>query len=92
MTTIKTMNSIIKEYKEYADMANELKRQMELLKAQAIDMLNEAGIDEYLCDEGKVTYRETISKRLQSTELKKAYPDLYAAFTKPTSTMRFTCN
>lgn len=92
MTTIQNMNNIIKEYKEYADMANELKRQMELLKAQAIDLLAEAGVDEYLCDEGKVTYRETISKRLMSTELKKAYPDLYAAFTKPTSAMRFTCN
>lgn len=49
-------------------------------------------IKEFMCDDGKITYREVISKRFASTEFKKLHKDLYEAFTKATSSMRFTCN
>lgn len=86
------INAIIKEIKEYQDIEDQLKAEIEKLKLEAIAYLNENEIDEYMCDDGKVTYREVISKRFASTEFKKLHADLYEAFTKKTSSMRFTCN
>ena len=51
--TIKDMASIIKEYKEYQEIQNQLKAQMEALRAEAIEILSEESIDEYVCDEEK---------------------------------------
>lgn len=86
------INSIIKEIKEYQEIEDQLKAEIEKLKLEAIAYLNENEIDEYMCDDGKVTYREVISKRFASTDFKKLHADLYEAFTKKTSSMRFTCN
>lgn len=90
--TLQDMAALIREYKEYQELEAQLKAQMEELKAEAIEIMGQEAIDEYTCDEGKVTYREVLSKRFASTEFKKIHGDLYAAFTKQTSTMRFTCN
>lgn len=62
------INEVIKEIKEYQDMQEALKVEIEKLKAEAIEYLNENEIDEYLCDEGKVTYREVLSNRFASTK------------------------
>ena len=90
MTT--NINEVIKEIKEYQDMQEALKVEIEKLKAEAIEYLDQNEIDEYTCTDGKVTYREVISNRFASTEFKKVHADLYEAFTKKTSSMRFTCN
>lgn len=89
----KTTNikAIIKEIKEYQAMQDELKKQIEVLKTEAIDYLDENEIDEFMCDEGKITYREVISKRFDSTSFKKDFADMYAEYSKDTSSMRFTC-
>lgn len=85
------INEVIKELKEYQMMQDELKRQIEELKAEAVEYLATNEIDEYLCDEGKVTYREVISSRFDSTAFKKDFADIYAEYTRKTSNMRFTC-
>ena len=90
--TNKTMTEIIREIREYQQMQDDLKTEVERLKAEAIDILQANGVDEFITDAGKVTYREVISNRFQTTELKKAFADLYKTFTKPTSCMKFTCN
>ena len=92
MKNTTNINEVIKEIKEYQDMQEALKIAIEKLKAEAIEYLNENEIDEYMCEDGKVTYREVISNRFASTEFKKVHADLYEAFTKKTSSMRFTCN
>lgn len=86
------INEVIKEIKEYQAMQDELKRQIEALKAEAVEYLESNEIDEYTCDEGKVTYREVISNRFDSTSFKKDFADIYAEYSKKTSSMRFTCN
>lgn len=86
------INTVIKEIKEYQQMQKDLEKQIDELKAEAIEYLSENELQEFMCDEGKVTYREVISKRFASTEFKKLHKDLYEAFTKATSSMRFTCN
>ena len=92
MKNTTNINEVIKEIKEYQDMQEALKIEIEKLKAEAIEYLNENEIDEYMCEDGKITYREVISNRFASTEFKKVHADLYEAFTKKTSSMRFTCN
>lgn len=92
MKTTTNINEVIKEIKEYQDMQDALKAEIEKLKAEAIEYMTEQGIDEVLTDEGKATYREVISQRFQSTEFKKDFLDIYKEYTKPTSSMRFTCN
>jgi predicted phage-related endonuclease len=87
------INEVIKEIKEYQAMQDELKRQIEALKAEAVEYLESNEIDEYICEEGKVTYREVISNRLDTTALKKSeWSEVYDMFIKQTSNMRFTCN
>lgn len=86
------INEVIKEIKEYQAMQDELKKQIEALKADAIEYLQANEIDEFLCDEGKVTYREVISNRFDSTSFKKDFADVYSEYTKKSSSMRFTCN
>lgn len=88
----KSINEVIKEYKEYSELLEEAKKQLEVLKAQAVDYLNENEIDEVLTDEGKITYREVISKRFDSTSFKKDFADIYAEYQRTSSSMRFTCN
>ncbi len=88
----KDIQSIIREIKEYQELEAQLKTQVEALKAQAIEYLDDNNIDEYMCDSGKITYREVLSKRFASTEFKKLPKDLYEAFQTVTSSMRFTCN
>ena len=86
------INEVIKEIKEYQVMQDELKRQIEALKQEAVEYLESNEIDEYMCDEVKVTYRDVISNRFDSTSFKKDFADIYAEYSKKTSSMRFTCN
>lgn len=90
--TMKNINETIKQIKEYVALQEQVKAEIEALKAKCIAYLDEHATDEYLCDEGKITYREVLSNRFQSTEFKKVHSDLYKAFTKQTASMRFTCN
>ena len=90
--TTKNINETIRQIKEYQDLQEQLKSEIEALKAECIEYLDEHATDEYLCDEGKITYREVLSNRFQSTAFKKIHGDLYKAFTKQTASMRFTCN
>ena len=60
-------------------------------KEEAIEWLDENELDEILTDEGKITYREVISKRFNSTQFKKDFADIYDEYTTQTSNMRFTC-
>ena len=92
MKTTTNINNLIKEIKEYQAMQEALKAEIEKLKESAIEYLSDNEIDEYLCDEGKITYREVLSKRFDSTSFKKDFADIYAEYSKQTSNMRFTCN
>ena len=75
------------------EVLKELKAEVEKLQDEAKAYMTEQGIDEVITDDGiKATYREVLSNRFASTEFKKVHEDLYKAFTKQTSSMRFTLN
>lgn len=90
-TNTTNIKDVIKEIKEYQSMQDELKKQIDELKEEAIEWLDENELDEILTDEGKITYREVISKRFNSTAFKKDFADIYDEYTTKTSNMRFTC-
>mgnify|MGYP000746025332 FL=1 len=90
-TNTTSIKDVIKEIKEYQAMQDELKKQIDELKEEAIEWLDENELDEILTDEGKITYREVISKRFNSTAFKKDFADIYDEYTTQTSNMRFTC-
>ena len=90
-TNTTNIKDVIKEIKEYQAMQDELKKQINELKEEAIEWLDENQLDEILTDEGKITYREVISKRFNSTAFKKDFADIYDEYTTKTSNMRFTC-
>lgn len=89
--TTTNIKDVIREIKEYQAMQDELKKQINELKEEAIEWLDENELDEILTDEGKITYREVISKRFNSTAFKKDFADIYDEYTTKTSNMRFTC-
>ena len=90
-TNTTNIKDVIKEIKEYQAMQDELKKQINELKEEAIEWLDENELDEILTDESKITYREVISKRFNSTAFKKDFADIYDEYTTKTSNMRFTC-
>lgn len=94
-TTIKTIEdiaNIIKEIKEFEAMKKALVEEMDKLKDECIEYMEAQGVDEVVTDEGKVTYREVISNRFDSTAFKKSeWAELYKMYTKQTTNMRFTC-
>lgn len=90
--TLKDMATIIKELKEYEEMKKALTAEVDKLKAECIEFMEDQGVDELVTENGKVTYREVISKRFDSTSFKKEYLKLYEEYLKQTINMRFTCN
>ena len=82
----------VKEMKEYMEMKDALQRELDILRDQAIKWLLEHDCDEVMTDAGKITYREVVSRRFDTTALKKDHDEIYAAYTRVTSCMKFTCN
>jgi len=82
----------VKEMKEYMEMKEALQRELDILRDQAISWLLENECDEVLTDAGKITYREVISRRFDTTAFKKEHGEIYTAYTKSTTCMKFTCN
>lgn len=87
-----SINQVIKELKEYEAIQEQLKKEVEQLKQQAIEYMAEHDVDEVITSDGKVTYREVLSKRFDTTSFKKDFLDIYEEYTKQTSSMRFTLN
>lgn len=77
----------IKELRELQRMAEEAAAIVETIKDEIKAIM---GADEELCaGEYKVTWKTVKSARMDTAALKKALPDIAAAFTKETTTRRF---
>jgi len=82
---INSLKAIEAQIKELQDEADAIK---DCIKSE----LTEAGLDEMYAGDYKITYREVISNRFDSTNFKKAYAELYKQFTKTTNYRRLTIN
>lgn len=89
---MRTMDQVMKELREYTKLQKEIEEAVEALKDEVKQYMTASGQDEVVTDSGKCTWRETISKRFDSTAFKKDFADIYEEYTKPTSYKRFTFN
>lgn len=89
---MRTIRDAVKEYKSYAELKEMLTAEMDKLKDEMVNYMLVHGIDEIVTDDGKATYREVSSKRMNSTRFKRDYGELYDSYLRITNSMRFTFN
>lgn len=84
------IDSIMKELAEYTRMSEEISGHIEGLKDTLKQYMTENGLDTLAGMEHKATYKAVTSSRIDTTALKKDMPDIAAAYTKSTTSRRFT--
>lgn len=84
------INEIMKELAQYNRIADETAAIIDGLKDKLKCYMVAEGLDTLNGDEHKATYKAVTSSRIDTAALKKAAPDIAAAYTKKTTSMRFT--
>lgn len=84
------LNAKVKELKELKVMAAELEAEMKAIEDVIKADMTAQGVETLLLDDCKVSYKPVTSNRFDSKGFKEKYSDLYSAFSKVTSYMRFS--
>lgn len=71
-------------------MKKELEAEIEAKEAEIKELMDRTCVTELIGTEHKATYKEVISKRIDTTLLKKEMPTVAARYTKESPSMRFT--
>ena len=88
--TAAEMIKTIRNIKELQIMADELNAEIEALKDSVKAEMNAQGKDEMTVDCFKVRYTTVTTNRFDSKLFKTQHADMYAAYTKPSTSKRFT--
>ena len=83
------LDAKVKELRELRRMAEELAAAIDGLTDTIKAEMTARGVDEMSGTDWKATFKAVTSSRLDTAALKKALPDVAAAFTKQSSTRRF---
>ena len=83
------LDAKVKELRELRRMAEELAAEIDGLTDTIKAEMAARGVDELSGTDWKATFKAVTSSRLDTAALKKALPDVAAAFTKQSSTRRF---
>lgn len=78
------------ELRELRRMADEIAAEIETLQDAIKAHMDEIGIDTAAGPGYKITWRSVTSSRFDTTAFKKDNPEIAAAYTKTTTTRRFT--
>lgn len=84
------INEKFRTIAQYKRMEEEAKAEREKVEAEVKAYMKEAGTDTLIGDEHKATYKEVVSSRFDSKAFGKDHADLYEAYKKPSTSMRFT--
>lgn len=87
---IKEMESKAREIKELVRMREELDAEIASLQDEIKAAMGDQ--EQMVCGEYKISWKHIESRRIDTTALKTAMPDVAAQFTKTTGTRRFTVN
>lgn len=87
--SIVEMNTKIKELRELRRMADELAAEIESITDSIKAHMDAEGVDTINGTDWKVTYKTVTTSRLDTSALKKALPEVAAAFTRETTVRRF---
>lgn len=83
------LDAKVKELRELRRLAEELAAEIDGLTDTIKAEMTARGVDELSGTDWKATFKAVTSSRLDTAALKKALPDVAAAFTKQSSTRRF---
>lgn len=84
------LDNRIKELRELRRMADEINAEIETITDGIKAEMQARNTDTLTGSDWKVTWKEVVSSRIDTTALKKAMPDIAAAFTKASTSRRFT--
>lgn len=84
------INAKFKELAQWKLMEAEAKANKEAVEAELKAYMTEAELTELIGDEHKATYKEEVRNTFDSKAFRVGHSDLYEAFKKPSTTMRFT--
>ena len=87
--SIDMMNAKVKELRELKRMADELAGEIEAIQDEIKTHMTEQDKDTLTGIDWKITWKAVTSKRLDTTALKKALPDVAERFTKESTSKRF---
>ena len=87
---IQTDKDLLKAIAEYKRIIEEAEAELESLKKIAISRMEDRGTIELKSDEHKATYKEVVSNRFDSKAFKADHADMYEAYRRESSSMRFT--
>lgn len=85
--SITELEGKIRELRQLQNLIEEAEREAESIKDTIKTVMGDS--EELLAGEYKVTWKAVQSARIDATALKKALPDVAAAFTKETTVRRF---
>lgn len=89
MSTLELTNKIA-QLQEWEQIANEAKAEAEAIKDELKQLMLNRGVEELEAGEHIIRYTSVISNRFDTTAFKKAYNEIYKAFTKQSTSRRFT--
>ena len=84
------LNTVARDLKELRLMAEQLDAEIRTLEDAIKAHMTENGVDTLITTDVKITWRTVTSSRIDTTALKKQLPDVATAFTKETTSRRFT--
>lgn len=84
------INAIFSEMAQYKAIIKQAEAELAKYEAEVKDRMTTSGIDEILGNEHHATYREVVQNRFDSKAFKADHADMYTAYQKPSSSMRFT--
>lgn len=80
----------IRELKQLKQLIEEVEAEIETIQDAIKAEMTAAGTDEMTVDVFTVRWKPVKSSRFDAAAFKKTHADLYAQYTKPTTTRRFT--
>jgi Cdc6-like AAA superfamily ATPase len=91
--TMKDMNKVLAELKQYNQMKKELEAEISKLQDECKEYMTENELSELFNDDKSIVarYTEVISNRFDTTAFKKSeWSELYQEYSKKITSMRFT--
>lgn len=83
-------NTIMREMAQYKRIIEEAQAEYDSRRKELEAYMTELEQEVLIGDEHKVTYKEVISNRFDSTAFKRDHADMYEAYKKASTSMRFT--
>lgn len=84
------VNAIFSEMAQYKAIIKQAEAEYAKYEAEIKARMTESGENEILGDEHTATYKQVISNKFDSKAFKADHADMYTAYQKPSTSMRFT--